>query len=176
LLVLAALSPAAHADERRLFDVKDLRARRYSVESSTDVVLPSGRQLTAVVLTCATPDGADKGLAKISRFFLLDGDRVEFDSFAWDQVHDSVEPGPNSRTFFNLTWEVPKLPKGSKSTPTLILKGLIPLQNPGEPIRTGNRVLILAFRGEHGFEALVDATSGRPAVVGTGEVRIPLGQ
>lgn len=172
LAAVAALLPAAAAakPDRPVFDLKGLNGRQYQIESRSDLQ-GIGEGLQVIVMRRATPEGEEKGLTHINRLFVLAGDRVVFDSFEFDEVGEAVEPGINTRTFFRIKWSV--LKRG-KNAGLLVLTGLVPLQDPGEPLRLGNRTLVLALQGDGGFDDVVDATSAKPAAVGGTDVRIPL--
>lgn len=166
----AAARPAL--EDRPVFNPVVLKKRGFEIVSHTDIQ-GVGTGLVAVLTTQALPEaeGTGSGLERISRLFVLIGDRIVFDSFDWDNVGEFVEPSINSRTFFQLAWSVVK---GQKTRPFLVLRGITPLQSPGEPIRTGQRVLVLSYEAPATFDALVDAVGDVEAIVTPTEVRFPL--
>lgn len=159
-------------DDRPVFNPVLLKQRGFDTVSHTDIQ-GVGTGLVAVLATQALPEaeGTGSGLERISRLFVLAGDRIVFDTFDWDRVGEFVEPSVNTRTFFGLSWSVVK---GPKTRPFLVLRGLSPLQEPGEPIRTGQRVLVLSFVPPGTFDGLVDAVGDVEPVVTPTEVRFPL--
>jgi len=159
-------------EDRPVFNPVILKKLGFEIVSHTDIV-GIGEGLVAVLATQVLPEaeGTGSGLERISRLFVLSGDRVLFDSFAWDEVGEFVEPSVNSRTFFQLSWSVVK---GPKTRAFLVLRGLVPMQEPGEPIRTGQRVLVLSFEPPVTFDAQVDAVGDVLPVVTPTEVRFPL--
>lgn len=163
----------AEEDTRPLINLRELAKQHYEVVKREDLK-GIGQGLMVVEMAVALPEaeGQGKGLERISRLFVLDGDRITFDSFRFDGIPETGEPSVNSRTFFQLQWSVLKGAKGKNGQ--LMLKGIVPMQDPGEKVRTGQRVLVLSYHGVGGFETEVDAVSARPATVGPGEVRIPL--
>ena len=164
----------ADKDERKLFDLKklkELRFLRYEMVSTTDLQ-GIGQGLKVVLMARAIPGGEGKGLAAISRLFVLEGERIEFDSFDWDDVSDSLEPGPNTKTFFDLKWSVVRASKTARAL--LVLTGLAPQQEPGEPIRTASRTLVMSYRPDAGFDQVADVTSLKPAVIQGGELKVAL--
>lgn len=171
LVVAMALATSALAKEQT-FDLKKLRALRFEVASSTDLA-GIGKDLKVVVMHLPLEEEFAKVLGPITRMFILEGERILFDSFEWDDVSDAVEPGPNTRTFFKLNWSVIKPSKSAKQA-FLVITGVIPQQEPGEAIKTANRILVLRYSTETGFEDVVDATSARPAVISGTEIKIPL--
>jgi hypothetical protein len=168
---LAWGQPARPDDRRPIFNLKALQAVRFEVDSRSDMVgIGAGFQL--VILSHAIRDGEGKGLDRISRVFVLQGDRVEFDSFLWDGVGDAVEPGIASKTFFAVRT---KMVKGVRArAPYLVLSGTVPIQNPGEPIRISNRMLVLSWTAEQGFKTALDVTSDAPPVLSGASVRVDL--
>ena len=168
-----ACTAPCETDGRPAFDLKALQARHFVVDSRAELA-GVGQGLEVVVLSRPTPEGAGKGLDRVARLFVLSGGRVEFDSFEWDGVGDAVEPGVNSKTFFGVKWSVARPPRARKGGGLLVLTGVVPLQDPGEPIRTGSRVLVLSYNQEAGFDQVLDGTGARPAVVGSTDVRFPL--
>lgn len=156
--------------ERAPFDLKALRSLGWEIESRAPVagIEPA---VQAVVMTIALPEGQGVGLGRVSRLFLLDAtDHVVFDSFAFDKVSDSIEPSVNSRTFFGLKWSVTR---GTRGRPAyLVLSGTMPLQAPGEPVRTCQRTAVLSQVAGDGFVEVVDVRGPRPAITGPGEVRV----
>jgi hypothetical protein len=173
-VTVAAVAPRAEAkDDRRAFDLKKMKALRFEVASTSELA-GLGLDLKVVVMTQPLDnEAAAKKLGPVTRMFVLQGEQVVFDSFAWDEVSEAVEPGPTTRTFFDLKWSVVKPVKTAK-TGFLVLTGAVPQQDPGEAIRTASRVLVMTYRAESGFEEVLDAISARPAVVTGTEVRIPI--
>ncbi len=173
-----APAPEAHGkakatlEDRPVFNPVELKKRGFDTVSHTDIQ-GVGTGLVAVLVSQVLPEaeGTGSGLERISRLFVLAGDRIVFDTFDWDRVGEFVEPSVNSRTFFQLSWSVVK---GPKTRSFLVLRGLVPLQDPGEPIRTGQRVLVLSFDPPATFDALVDAVGDVESVVTPNEVRFPL--
>lgn len=159
-------------EDRPVFNPVTLKQRGFDTVSHTDIQ-GVGTGLVAVLATQALPEaeGTGNGLERISRLFVLAGDRIVFDTFDRDRVGEFVEPSINTRTFFGLSWSVIK---GPKTRPFLVLRGLVPLQEPGEPIRTGQRVLVLSFEAPGTFDGLVDAVGEVEPVVTPTEVRFPL--
>ncbi len=161
---------AAPDDDRPLFVLKNFTTRGYQVQSREEL-RGIGRGFQVLVLSLAMPEAENKckELGTLQRLFVLDGERVELDSFVEDGVEDAIEPSLNTATFFNLKWSVTKGKPG-----LLVLSGVTPQQSPGEAPRTAQRTLVLQWTPDGGFEALVDVTSSRPAVVGPADVRVPL--
>ena len=56
----------------------------------------------------------------------------------------------------------------------LVLTGITPQQDPGEPVRTAPRTLVLSYRPDAGFDQVVDVTSVKPAVIQGGELKVAL--
>ena len=56
----------------------------------------------------------------------------------------------------------------------LVLTGLAPQQEPGEPIRTASRTLVMSYRPDAGFDQVADVTSLKPAVIQGGELKVAL--
>lgn len=162
----------ATLEDRPVFNPVVLKKRGFEIVSHTDIQ-GVGTGLVAVLAHQVLPEaeGTGSGLERISRLFVLAGDRIVFDSFAWDDVGEFVEPSINSRTFFQLSWSVVK---GPKTRPFLVLRGITPLQATGEPIRTGQRVLVLSYEAPATFDALVDAVGDAEPVITPTEVRFPL--
>ena len=167
-----AVPVRAALEDRPVFNPVMLKQRGFDTVSHTDIQ-GVGTGLVAVLATQALPEaeGTGSGLERISRLFVLAGDRIVFDTFGWDRVGEFVEPSVNTRTFFGLSWSVVK---GPKTRPFLVLRGLVPLQEPGEPIRTGQRVLVLSLEAPGTFDGLVDAVGEVEPVVTPTEVRFPL--
>jgi hypothetical protein len=173
-VLVAGVPVAAGAqDGRPIFNLKSLLKQQYEVAQREDLK-GIGQGLTLVVMALPLPEaeGQGKGLERIQRLYVLDGDRVVFDSFTFDRIPETSEPSVNSPTFFGLQWAVQKGAKAKDGV--LILKGLRPLQDPGEPVRTGHRILVLSY-GAGGFDPVVDAVSARPATLTPTEVKVPLG-
>lgn len=168
----AAAPVRASLEDRPVFNPVVLKKRGFEIVSHTDIQ-GVGTGLVAVLTQQVLPEaeGTGSGLERISRLFVLAGDRIVFDSFEWDEVGEFVEPSINSRTFFQLSWTVVK---GPKTRPFLVLRGITPQQATGEPIRTGQRVLVLSYEAPATFDALVDAVGDGEPVVTPTEVRFPL--
>jgi len=156
-------------DLRRVFDSAALRGLRFEM-ASRGPLEGFGKSLELLVLTRAIPEGQEKGLGSVSRIVILDGNRVEFDSFTWDKVGDMVEPGVDTRTFFSARVSPLKAAKGKSSY--LVIAGLMPQQDVGQPARSINRVLVLSYTPEAGFDDVLDAKSAKPAAVTVGSVKI----
>lgn len=168
-LVAVAQERGQKEDRRRVFDPAAMRGLRFEV-ASRGPLEGFGKPLELLALTRAIPEGQDKGLGAVSRIVILDGNRVEFDSFSWDKVGDMVEPGVDTRTFFSARVSVMKAAKGK--TAYLVIAGLMPQQDIGQTARSVNRVLVLSYTPETGFDEVVDAKSSRPAAVTVGSVKI----
>lgn len=164
-------SPDAAPDSRPVFDVRGLRIRGYEIVMRTELV-GIGEGLQVVVMSRRVEECGDSGLDKVTRMFILSGDRIEFDSFEWDEIGDYVEPGINSRTFFGLEWSTHKRAR-PKAEPFLVLRGTVPLQQPGESIRTARRTLVLS-RGSAGFDLVADVLGASVPILGPTDVRVPL--
>ncbi len=157
-------------DDRPLFVLKSYTIRGYKVESR-DELRGIGKGLQVLVLSLTLPEAECKckELGVLQRLFVLDGERVELDTFVEDGIEDAIEPSINSATFFNLKWSV------TKTKPAmLVLTGVTPQQTPGEKVKTAQRTLVLSWTSDGGFDMVADVTSARPAVVGPTDVRVPL--
>ena len=169
--LVPALALAQTRTERPPFDLKSLKALHYEVASRTDLV-GVGQGLQVVTMILNLPEGEAAGLSLVTRVFVLQNDRVEFDSFQWDRVPNGIEPSVNSRTFFKARWSVAS--RGKNKEGLFVLSGTVPLQDPGEPVRTGERTLVLEYKAESGFVQILDVTGRKPATVTATEVKIPL--
>jgi len=169
--VAALAQPQATREDRRsVFDPAALRGLRFEV-ASRGPLEGFAKPFEVLVLTRAVAEGQEKGIGPVSRVVILDGNRVEFDSFTWDKVADTVEPSLDTRTFFNVRVNV--LKAATKGKPSyLVLAGLVPLQDIGQPVHTANRLLVLGHTPGHGFWEAVDAKSAKSAIVNYGNVRI----
>lgn len=161
---------AAEGDDRPVFVLKAFTSRGYQIESRTELKgIGKGLQVLVLALDMPEADGKAKSLARLHRLFVLDGERVELDSFIEDGVEDGIEPSINTPTFFGLTWTVTK-----GKAPQLVLAGVTPQQIPGEPVRVGHRTLVLSWTSDGGFDAVADVVSARPATLAPGELKVPL--
>jgi len=169
----ARAQPAAPSDDDRpVFVMKSYTSRGYQVQAREELKgIGKGLQVLVLSLTLPEAECKCKELGTLQRLFVLDGERVELDTFAEDGVEDAIEPSINTPTFFNLQWSVTK-----SKAPMLVLTGVTPQQAPGEKPKTAMRTMVMAWSSNGGFEAVADVTSARPAIVGPGEVRVPLGQ
>lgn len=156
-------------DERPVFDFRSLKIRGFVVESRG--VIPEWPSVEVVLLANQIPEGEPFGLNKISRLFILEGDRIEFDSFIWDGVEDGIAPSVNSSTFFNLAWRLDKL--GRSKSVHLIVTGTVPLQKAGEPPKTANRTLVIT-KENSGLELVADIVGRSSATVKGAEVKLTL--
>jgi hypothetical protein len=166
----AQASAGSSDDDRPMFILKNYSIRGYKIESR-DELKGIGKGLQVLVLSLTLPEAECqcKELGIVQRLFVLDGERVELDSFVEDGIEDAIEPSVNTPTFFNLKWSV------TKSKPAmLVLTGVTPQQNPGEKVKTAQRTLVLGWSSDGGFEAVADVTSSKAAVVGPTDVRVPL--
>lgn len=161
---------AAEGDDRPVFVLKAYTSRGYQIESRTELKgIGKGLQVLVLGLDMPEADAKAKALARLHRLFVLDGERVELDTFDEDGVEDGIEPSINTPTFFGLTWTV------TKGKPAmLVLAGVTPQQLPGEAVRTGYRTLVLSWTPDGGFDAVADVVSAKPSVVGAGELKVPL--
>lgn len=170
-LVDQSVPPSAEApvDTRPVINKKSLKIRGYDVAEQKE--LPGfGPGWTAVLLTLALPEAENEALSSISRLYILDGDRIEFDSFAFDAIEDGIEPSVSTRTFFKMAWDVTM--KG-RNPVGLVLKGLVPRQSPGDPVRVATRTLVLTWDKKHGFREAVDVVSREPARISGGVLTVP---
>lgn len=166
-----SVAPAAPLnDDRPVFVLKSYTSRGYQVESREELKgIGKGLQVLVLALPLPEAECVCKELGRLQRLFILDGERVEMDSFVEDGIEDAIEPSVNTATFFNLKWSV------TKTKPAmLVLTGISPQQSPGEKVRTAERTLVMSWTPEAGFEALAETISARPAIVGPADIRIPL--
>jgi hypothetical protein len=165
----AAPAPA-DSDDRPVFVMKSFTSRGYQVESREELKgIGTGFQVLVLALTLPEAECKCKELGKLHRLFVLDGERIELDTFVEDGVEDAIEPSINSETFFDLKWSV------TKTKPAmLVLTGVTPQQSPGEEARPAQRTLVLSWSANDGFEMVADAVSAKPAILGPTDLRIPL--
>jgi len=166
---LEAPSPEV-CDNRPVINKKSLKMRGYEVVEQVDLA-GFGPGWTAVLLTLRLPEAALESLTAISRLYILEGDRIEFDSFAFDAIEDGIEPSVNTRTFFNMKWEIQMR---GKSPSGLILTGIVPRQAPGSDVRTASRTLVLRWSKSGGFSEAADVISCDPARVSGGIMTVPI--
>ena len=159
-----AEAPVAPVDNRPIINKKSLKMRGYDVIEQVELA-QFGPGWSAVLLKLALPEAENEALAEVSRLYILEGDRIEFDSFAFDAIEDGIEPSVSTRTFFRMKWEVTM--KG-KSPSGLILTGIVPRQLPGDKIRVATRTLVLTWNKASGFREVVDVVSREPARVNGG--------
>ena len=157
-------------DNRPVINKKSLKIRGYQVEEQVE--LPGfGPGWSAVHLTLALPEAENKALSSVSRLYILDGDRIEFDSFIFDAIEDGIEPSVNTRTFFQMKWNVSM----KRSKPAgLVLKGIVPRQAPGDNIRVAMRTLVLVWSKKDGFRETADVISREPARISSGRLTVPV--
>lgn len=155
---------AAPVDNRPVINKKSLKIRGYDVIEQVELA-QFGPGWSAVLLKLALPEAENEALAEVSRLYILEGDRIEFDSFAFDAIEDGIEPSVSTRTFFRMKWEVTM--KG-KSPGGLILTGIVPRQLPGDKIRVATRTLVLTWSKANGFREVADVVSREPARVNGG--------
>jgi hypothetical protein len=166
----AAKTAVSDRDDRPVFVLKGFTGRGYQVESREELK-GIGKDFQVLVLSLTLPEAECKckELGKLQRLFVLEGERVEMDSFVEDGIEDAIEPSINTTTFFDLKWSV------TKSKPALlVLTGVTPQQSPGEAARPAQRTLVLSYSQENGFEMVADTVSLKPAIVGPTDVRVPL--
>ncbi|HNZ02814.1 MAG TPA: hypothetical protein PKK50_01605 [Myxococcota bacterium] len=167
--VLEAQAPEV-CDNRPVINKKSLKMRGYEVVDQVDLT-SFGPGWSAVLLSLKLEDAETDTLAAVNRLYILDGDRIEFDSFSFDAIEDAIEPSVSTRTFFKMKWEVRM--KG-KSPNGLVLTGIVPRQAQGEPVRTSNRTLVLGWSKTTGFFEAADVVSRDPARVSGGIVTVPV--
>lgn len=153
---------AQQADRRPIFDFHALQKQKWELVSKTDLSsIVKGFSL--IILQHSVPEGEEKGLSKINRVFIIDGDRVEFDSFLWDKVGDTVEPSTASKTFFGVKVQVQR---AQGKTFFLVMTGIMPTHLPGDPITTTNRLLVVQYDGDKKkWETVGEATSSKAITV-----------
>ncbi|HOD06779.1 MAG TPA: hypothetical protein PKG98_01650 [Myxococcota bacterium] len=157
-------------DNRPVINKKSLKMRGYEVVDQVDLA-SFGPGWSAVLLSLKLEDSETDALAAVNRLYILDGDRIEFDSFSFDAIEDAIEPSVSTRTFFQLKWEIRmkgKVPNG------LVLTGIVPRQAQGEPVCTSNRTLVLGWSKTKGFFESADVVSRDPARVSGGIVTVPV--
>lgn len=161
---------AGVCDNRPIINKKSLKMRGYEVVEQVDLA-GFGPGWSAVLLSLQLPEADMEALSTISRFYILDGERIEFDSFNFDAIEDGIEPSVSTRTFFGMKWEIQM--KG-KSPSGLILTGIVPRQAPGEKIRIATRTLVLRWSKSGGFAEAADVVSSEPARVSGGIMTVPV--
>ena len=157
-------------DNRAVINKKSLKMRGYEVIEQVELT-GFGPGWTAVLLSLRLPESETDALATISRLYILDGDRIEFDSFAFDAIEDAIEPSTSTRTFFGMKWEV--MMKG-KAPGGLVLTGIVPRQAPGDPVKIATRTLVLRWSKGGGFKEAADVISCEPARVSGGIITVPV--
>lgn len=161
---------SAPVDKRPVINKRSLKIRGYKVAEQVELS-DFGPGWSAVHLTLDLPEAQNKALSSISRLYVLDGDRIEFDSFAFDTIEDGIEPSVNTRTFFDMKWEVTK--KGRRPS-GLVLKGIVPRQSAGEDVRVETRTLVLIWSKDNGFQETADVVSRDPARISSGILTVPV--
>lgn len=157
-------------DVRPVINKKSLKVRGYQVVEQVELSA-FGNGWSAVLLSLALPEAETEALSAVSRLYILEGDRIEFDSFAFDSIEDSIEPSINTRTFFKMKWEV--LYKG-KTPSGLVLTGIVPRQASGEKVRVATRTLVLQWTPATSFRETADVVSREPARVSGGIMTVPV--
>lgn len=165
-----AEAPVAPVDNRPIINKKSLKMRGYEVIEQVELT-GFGPGWTAVLLSLRLPESETDALATINRLYILDGDRIEFDSFAFDAIEDAIEPSTSTRTFFGMKWEV--MMKG-KAPGGLVLTGIVPRQAPGDPVKIATRTLVLRWSKAGGFKEAADVISCEPARVSGGIITVPV--
>jgi hypothetical protein len=167
---IAKAGSAETCDSRPVINKKSLKIRGYDVVEQVELT-GFGPGWSAVLLKLALPEAENQALAAVNRLYILDGDRIEFDSFSFDAIEDGIEPSVSTRTFFQMKWEVTM--KG-KAPSGLLLTGIVPRQLPGDKIRVATRTLVLTWSKGNGFHESADVVSREPARLNGGTLTVPV--
>jgi len=153
-------------DDRVLFDAEALKSQGFA--QKTVFSFSTDKETGFKLYIFELPETGGESYGNLSRVFIVRDDRVEYDSFEWDSVNLSG----GKKLFHSFYSASAQAFKGKHFTDAVSVSGKTIASEEGEPLKVMNRVVILKYAKDAGFDIAAEASSAKNIEVKKGSVGV----